>query len=71
MNPYRVHPFPPGEEEDLWFRLDEALLEVFRDPVWSWGVAWQVALDAGDRFPEVRDAASGLMSVIGGMEICG
>ena len=61
--PYRTPPYPPGEEEDLWFRLDEALERAFQDPVWSWGVAWAVVRDSG-RFPDVRRAAEALLATL-------
>lgn len=59
--PYRKPDRTLTDEEELWYSLDQALERAFGDPVWAWGVAWQVARDAGSRFPEVRDAAASLM----------
>lgn len=65
MPPYRGDDPPPESEEELWQRLDEALVMAFRDPVWAWGIAWQVARDADSSdFREIYDSATGLMDVL-------
>ncbi len=58
--PYRPLTSSSWTEEELWLRLDDALVVAVRDPVLAWGIAWQVACDSGD-FPEVRTAAGALM----------
>ena len=57
-----------ADEEDLWLRLDCALLEALREPVLAWGMAWSIAMDAAGRYPELIAAAEGLMSAVDGTE---
>lgn len=61
MDPYRGGTFPSWQEEELWFRLDEALWMALRQPYQAYTIAWGVWTDSRG-FPEVRQAACDLMS---------
>ncbi len=59
-SPYRSLTSSSTEEDELWLRLDDALLEAMRDPVFAWSIAWNVAIDA-EGFTDVQDAAVRLL----------
>jgi hypothetical protein len=61
--PYRNLISPSYNEEELWLRLDWALLESFRDETLAWSMAWLIALDSND-FPDIKIAAISLMDVL-------
>lgn len=59
--PYRPLYSSSYLEEELWLSLDDALVEVYRDPRLAWDIAFRIAMDAAD-FPDVLLAAEQLMS---------
>lgn len=64
MSPYRTSTFPSWHEEDLWLRLDMALEMAIKSPSFAYSIAWDIWVDARTTFPDVRRAASDLMSVL-------
>ncbi len=61
--PYRCVTCSSYEEEDLWLRLDEALLYALRDVPQAYAIAWGVWADSRN-YSEVRSAACDLMSLL-------
>ncbi len=61
-HPYREIISSSWQEQELWLSLDDALLAAITDPVLAFGIAIHVAEDAGNEFPEVRQAAELLLA---------
>ena len=68
MDPYRSDTFPSWSEEDLWLRLDEALLVAISDPHQAFSIAWNVIADSSP-YPDVIKAASEMIAAIWDVEV--
>jgi hypothetical protein len=64
VHPYRDSGFPTWHENELWLRLDQAMERAIRYPVWAYSIAWDVYMDAGDRFADVRRSACDFMATL-------
>ena len=62
--PYRPLVSSSWLEEELWARLDEALLEALDDPAWAHTMTVWIIMDSAD-FPDVRRAAEKMLELWG------
>lgn len=58
--PYRTVTSSYVLEEDLWLRLDEALLVALEEPWLAWQLAWWILEDCR-HFPDVRRSVESML----------